>query len=694
MRQLFVLPALSVLVLLSMAAVASPLPVKDWVRFPQIESVTISPDGSYLAVFSSPKDSDRYQLVVFRTKNLLAGKPKIMAHFSLREYKKFAGVRWVSNKRLIAWTARQVGGFDRPFFDGNLYAVNANGALLKHLMGTRGGGELGYKTSGTNRMVYFGGLLSLLPNDPNIIMVEGWPPGSNKPSAYRLDTVSGFFARTVGGLYEGGMLADHDGVVRIQWGTNEETGEPLLQYRAQHSMEWRNISPLIIKNRLAAAALALGTPIMFGPDNKLFYYEAWSGEPASTTGLYEFDPKTGKSTLVYANSKVDVGIGMFPIADPFIKSFNLRSLVGLRIMPGKVETLALNPGASRIRLLAALSRALPNGNVQITSATRNGEEAIVATLGDVQSPTFYLYASEPKPSLTPLFQESPWIKPDDLSPMKPITYRARDGLTIHGYLTIPRGLKPRNLPLVVYVHGGPHGVRYDWGFDPTDFDSVATQILANHGYAVLAPNYRGSGGYGFKFEAAGFRHWGDAMQNDLADAVNWAVAQGIADPKRVCILGGSYGGYAALMSAERFPNLFRCAVGYDGVYDLSLQETRDAIASRYAAGKLYLGTVLGHNEKLLKAFSPAFHANSLKAAVFLLHGGEDHIAPVKGYDEMVAAIRKHGTPLKTLFEPREGHGFYKPVHREKAWIAILAFLKQYIGPGVLAVHSTNATASN
>lgn len=669
------------LLVVSCAAAAQPLAVKEWVRFPEFRSVLISPKGTYIAVVSSPKNSDRYQLVILKTAQVLAGKPKVLSHFSLREYEKFAGVRWVNNKRILGWTEHQFGGLDRPNPDGNLYAVNANGSEPKALMGRHGGGQLGYRTSGTNKLVYFAGVLTVLPKEPNIILVEAFDPGSNVPMAYRVDTFSDTFFRIATGLFGGGMLADHDGVVRFAWGSNEETGVPEFKYRPRHSMKWESLPAYGDVDRLAAEVQDVGGPIMFGSANKEVYYNAWSDNKGQTSGLYEFDPDTGKGKLLFLNNTVDVGIGEFPDTNPFIKSFDGKSIVGLRIMPGKIEIDALDAKAPRIQLLAALQNTFPGKAVVIVSHTRDGSESIVKVWGDTTPATYYLYASKPRPSLTPIFAAAPWIKAGDLSPMKPITYKARDGLTIHGYLTIPRGDKPKNLPLVIYVHGGPHGIRYDWGFDDTDFDSVATQILANHGYAVLAPNYRGSGGYGFKFEEAGFRHWGDTMQDDLADAANWAVSRGIADPKRICILGASYGGYAALMSAERFPNLYRCAVGYDGVYDLTLQKTRKAIAARFAGGRLYLNTVLGDDHKQLVAFSPAFNANSLKAAVFLLQGGRDQIAPVKGYDEMVAAIRKHGTPLTTLYERNEGHGFYKPAHRAKAWTDILAFLHEYIGAG-------------
>jgi len=692
MRRYYVLACAAILCALPLLAGARPLPVKKWVRFPEFRNVIISPDGTYLAVVSSPKDSDQYQLAVFKTAQVLAGHPKITAHIGLREYEKFAGVRWINDKRLIAWTARQFGGFDRPSLDGDLYAVNATGSQMKHLMGQHGGGQLGYRTSGTNQMVFFGGLLATMPQQKNIILVQGYNPGSAVPAAYRLDTLSDVFHRVTTGIYGGSMMADHNGVVRLAWGTNQKTGQIEVKYRKAGSMNWKNVTSRVITNKTAAAAQALGGAIMFTPGNAAIYFTAWSENAKRTKGLYRLDLNSGKFKLLYVNKSVDVGIGDFPDTTPFITSFDNRSLVGLRVMPGKIDTEALNVKAPRIQLLAGLQRAFPGKDVEIVSHTRSGNECVVKVWGDATPAKYYLYSSRPKPSVVAMFSETPWIKARDLSPMRPITYQSRDGLTIHGYLTVPRGRKAKNLPLVVYIHGGPHGIRYDWGFSAADFDLEATQILANHGFAVLAPNYRGSGGYGYKFESAGYGHWGNTMQNDVDDAVKWAIKQGIANPQRICILGASYGGYAALMSSERFPDVFKCAVGYDGAYDLTVEESRDSDTGRSASGRLYMRTVLGTNKKQLKRFSPVYNVRTLKAAVLLLHGGRDERTPVKGYEEMVHAIRKHGTPLETLFEKNEGHGFYKPAHRRKAWKTILAFLDKYIGPGA-APDSANGTAA-
>ncbi|MGH8161887.1 MAG: alpha/beta hydrolase family protein [Gammaproteobacteria bacterium] len=656
--------------------------MSDWVRWPQFRNVVISPTGKYLAVVSAIKNHpQRYQLAIMTTQSVVAGKPRVMSHYKMKNHKRFGYLFWVNDNRIAGATTTQVGGFDRPYLTGNLFAVNADGSQHKELMTFQN-----HSRGRFQHNVAFLGLLNMLPKNPRAIEVYGISTvrGHPHPTAYWLDVDTGQMHKVAESpLSNGELVADHNGDVRLALGSNPVTGVMEIDYRDAGSADWKKITAIAGKEP-GIAAIEGGGPIMFGPNNQAVYFMDWANNAAETMGLYSYNFKTGKKKLIYANPTVGVGGGAFGDYGAFIPSFNRQSLVGLRIMPGKPETLAFNPKSRRIQLLATISQALPNAQVEITSATRDGDEAIVKTWGATVSPAYYLYSSKPAPGLTILFHEVPWIKASDLSQMKPISFKSRDGLTIHGYLVLPRGAATQNLPMVVYVHGGPHGIRTDWGYDPGDFDSVAEQTLANHGYAVLSLNYRGSGGYGLKFMAAGFRHWGSTMQNDLADGVKWAIKQGYANPKRICIFGASYGGYAAMMNSERFPDLYQCAVAYDGLYDLSTWETRASDTARQASGRLYQKTVLGTNQKQLRAFSPALHADKLKIPVFLLQGGRDVRAPVASYDEMVAAIKKHGTPLQTLYYENEGHGFYKPAHREKAWKDILAFLGKYIGPGVTA----------
>ncbi|HWU71805.1 MAG TPA: prolyl oligopeptidase family serine peptidase, partial [Pseudoxanthomonas sp.] len=239
----------------------------------------------------------------------------------------------------------------------------------------------------------------------------------------------------------------------------------------------------------------------------------------------------------------------------------------------------------------------------------------------------------------------------------------------YGYLTRPAGKENGALPLVVLPHGGPFSVFDAWGFDDE------SQMLAEAGYAVLRVNFRGSGNYGRDHLQSGAKEWGKAMQDDLTDATRWAVAQGIADPARMCIYGSSYGGYAALMGVAKEPDLYRCAVGYVGVYDLErvYRDTRDSRSSR-----VWLGDWLGERDALA-GVSPVNLAARIKAPVFLAAGGRDERAPIEHSKKMEKALKTAGVPVETLYYDSEGHGFYNEAHRREYYVRLLDFLSRYLG---------------
>jgi dipeptidyl aminopeptidase/acylaminoacyl peptidase len=257
--------------------------------------------------------------------------------------------------------------------------------------------------------------------------------------------------------------------------------------------------------------------------------------------------------------------------------------------------------------------------------------------------------------------------------MEPVQLKARDGLALNGYLTRPLGQEQgKNLPLIVLVHGGPIGIRDYWEYNPE------VQMFASRGYAVLQVNYRGSGGYGERFEVAGYREWGGKMQDDVTDATRWAIEQGIADPKRICIYGGSYGGYAALMGAVREPDLYQCAIGDAGVYDLRLMLSRgDTQDSR--VGENYIKRIVGDDSSMLASRSPITQLDKIKAKLMLVVGGEDkRVPPVHG-ESVHNALEKRGVKHEWLYERTEGHGFYDEKNVEAQYARMLAFLEANIG---------------
>ncbi len=248
-------------------------------------------------------------------------------------------------------------------------------------------------------------------------------------------------------------------------------------------------------------------------------------------------------------------------------------------------------------------------------------------------------------------------------------------------LTLPPKSSGKNLPMVVLPHGGPYEVMDAWGYDPE------VQILAQHGYAVLQVNFRGSGGYGRQFSDRGDRQWGRAMQDDVTDATRWAIAQGVADPRRICIYGASYGGYAALMGTIREPGLYRCAVGLSGVFDLGKMYKWGSIR-RSDFGQIYLKRVLGEDKAELAANSPAKLADKITVPVLLAHGTRDARVDIKQAQLMKHELNRLRMPVELIEYPATGHTIMIEAHRLDFYARLLAFLGTYIGPGATTVAAT------
>ena len=272
----------------------------------------------------------------------------------------------------------------------------------------------------------------------------------------------------------------------------------------------------------------------------------------------------------------------------------------------------------------------------------------------------------------------PWVKPDSMAEMSAFHIPASDGFRIHGYITMPPNAQPGTPPpLVVLPHGGPHSVRNQWRFDPE------AQLLAHEGFAVLQVNYRGSGGYGLAYEKAGYRKWGDRVVQDIIDATRFAVRKGFGDPKRICIYGASFGGYAAIQSSVLAPDLFRCAAGYSGIYDLNLL-TRIGDISLRRLGRGYVRTVVGEDSEALAKASPVKHADLIAARVFLIHGSKDERAPIRHAESLRDALTARGNAPEWLVESKEGHGFFDDGARERMYGRLVKFLQENTRPGTSA----------
>jgi dipeptidyl aminopeptidase/acylaminoacyl peptidase len=290
-----------------------------------------------------------------------------------------------------------------------------------------------------------------------------------------------------------------------------------------------------------------------------------------------------------------------------------------------------------------------------------------------RNPGAYYLLDEATKKLRPLVPSRRWIDPRLMAPVAPVTVKASDGLQIPAYLTARDGLKTRKAPLIVLPHGGPVARDY-WAWHPE------AQLFASRGYAVLQVNYRGSDGYGQDFETAGFRNWGTRVMQDIAEATRWAIAEGIADPARICIYGASFGGYSALMSAAREPDLYRCAAGFAGVYD-RVEQLSDTGAAFTVIGRAWLEQVYGTDKAEQREQSPVTHAAKIKAPVLLAHGTSDTTVLFSQSKAMRKALDAAKKPYEWHEYGGEEHGWHKDENAVDFYTKLLAFFDKHIGPG-------------
>lgn len=649
------LPGLFLTIVLGIAGTASAAGISTRTFFspPVFKLVRISPNGRYLAVVGPVKGADtKYQLDFIDLESM-----KVVGHMGLVGEQLIANLWWATNRRVVFTTATQTGSFDQPSLTGDIWAVDVDGHGSQTLAYHLGKGEA--------YTYHFSSVLDMLRDDPQHILIETSNFKGN-PVVYKVDIGTGDKREVLTSpIPDGQLMTDNDGKVRLASGYNEKTIKPVLEYRKPGTLDWTDISSLVNNQPMD---LAIG-PVGFTPDNKDLYFEDLT--PKGTIGLYKVDPGTLQKTLLYSDPDYDIDNTYSSTS--WLYGSDHKTLAAFQYTADVPEWIAVNKADPMVSLIAGLQDAFSGQSVFVTSKTDDGTKAVVLVRSDRNPGSYYLYAATTH-KVQFLFNAMNGIDPDQMAIMKPVTFKARDGLLIHGYLTLPTG-GTHDLPLVVNPHGGPFNIRDDWGFDPE------VQFLAYHGYAVLQVNYRGSGGYGAAFQEAGYKQWGGAMQDDLTDATEWAIKQGIADPKRVCIYGGSYGGYAALEGVAKQPDLYKCAIGYAGVYDLALLRGSANNLERRSLIP-FLNRTLGQDDATLKAHSPVFQVKSIKADLMLAHGGADKTVDIAHANELRAALDKIGKHYQWLYYPKEGHGFYTTDHKIVFYDDMLSFLDKEIGPGV------------
>jgi dipeptidyl aminopeptidase/acylaminoacyl peptidase len=605
------------------------IPLKDFFKNPVIGSYQISPDAKNMA-FTAPYKKrmnifvQSLELPTGDNKKIKLGRKKRLSTVTDRD---ISGYFWKGNQTIIY--ARDFDG-DENY---NLFAIDIKSKETKALTPFKD--------------VRVGILDDLEDLSDDEILITMNKRKKEIFDVHRLNIRTGEIKLEVqnpGNIT--GWQTDHDGKVRIAISTDGVNTS--LFHRKDDKEDFQKIMTTDFKTSFS--------PVFFSFDNKDLFAISNVKRDKACAIKYNLAKKKELKTI-YCNPNVDVA-GLH-------YSKKRKVLISSTYYTWKLERTFFDE--DMMKIFTELQTRLPNMEIGLVSKDKEENTFIVKTESDRNRGVFYIYDSSKK-ILKKLAEISPWLKEEDLNHMKPIEYRSRDGLLIHGYLTLPKDSSGKKLPVVVNPHGGPWA-RDDWGFNPL------VQFLANRGYAVFQMNFRGSTGYGKKFWEASFKQWGLKMQDDVTDGVNWLIKQGIADPKRIAIYGGSYGGYKVLAGLAFTPELYACGVDYVGVSNLFT--FLNTIPPYW---KPYLETMyemVGHPEKdkaLLKKTSPVFHVDKIKAPLMVLQGAKDPRVNINESDQIVEALRKRGVNVKYIVKENEGHGFRNEENRMLLYTELEKFL--------------------
>lgn len=603
--------------------------VEDFFRLPEMSSFQLSHDGAFVS-YLGPYQR-RNNIFIMRLDD---PEMRQITHETERDIE---GYFWANAERLI-YIKDQAG--DENY---QLYAVNADGSDFKAL------------TPYEQVRIQ---LIDDLEDDHDHVIIG---MNLNNPQLfdpYRINVYTGELEQLAENDNEeepmDGWMTDHEGrlrlAVRIKDGVNTT-----LMYRDDEDEEFREVITTDFRDSI--------TPLFFDFEQPhLLYVTSNLGRDKAV--LIKFDLHTGQESgpVLFEHPEVDVTSAIY--------SKKRKINTGAVYTTDKTHVHFFD--SWRKNLQTNLEQRLPGYEVDLAHTDKAENLYLVITHSDRSRGAYHLYnATTDELKLITII--SPWLDEQDMAVMQPIKYQARDGYSIHGYLSLPPGQAAKNLPVVINPHGGPW-VRDEWGYNPE------VQLLCSRGYAVLQMNYRGSTGYGKTFWTASFKQWGRSMQDDITDGVQWLIQEGIADPERIAIYGGSYGGYATLAGVTFTPDLYTCAIDYVGVSNLfTFMNTIPPYWKPYLS---MMYEMVGNPEEeaeMMEAASPVYHIDKITTPLFVIQGANDPRVNIDESDQIVKSLREHGVDVPYLVKYDEGHGFHNEENRFEVYKAMLGFLKKYIG---------------
>ena len=601
--------------LASRSAIGEEIPIEHFFAPPPTTDVTVSPDGRYLAA----KSDTAVQVLDFGTLAAVGRVPRDVEYVTVSKY------WWANSDRIVITTRLATKRSDRDWPTNSFFAANADGKRWSSPYQLFRDGETRIGATIVDAAEY---------NERNVQIERGqqpfYPhPGRVDPALMLLDVYTKSDSarlrkRQRGPVPFGNLYPDREGNARFALGWLEG-GKRTMFHRSSPDGEWTDISSV-----LGTDPSVTVNPIRFGGDGKLYVL---SNHASDRIALYAFDPRSGEFEMVREDKRFDIGEVEWNAAG--------TKIIGLKIEGVSPKYGVLDGSDPKIDVLRQVARTFQGEAVRIVSNSRDGNRLVLFASSD-RNPGAWHLMEPAKKKLQPLMALRRDINASQMAGSSPMNINARDGMSLLSYLTLPNN-PSGPVPMVVLPHAGPHGVRDGWTFDPV------VQFFANRGFAVLRVNYRGSGGFGREFESAGYRQWGAAVIDDIVDATREVAEQENIDGNRVCILGTHYGAFAALAAVVRQPDLYRCAAGHAGVYDLALLWGRPGVPM-HLGDEQSLARWIGRDAAEHRAQSPVHHAEQIKVPVFLSHGGVDDRAPLAHTTAMRDALEGAGKTVATLIE--------------------------------------------
>jgi dienelactone hydrolase len=630
--------------------------IESFFAYPVLLSAQLSPNGRYVAMLVSGKDG--YQRL--GVMDVVERKPKVIASFDDADIRQF---HWVNSERLVFDAGDRTVGVGDVHQGAGLYAVNRDGTEFRQLADRAIILRQDHSSAVRGALPWNTFFYASIPDSDDIYAGQfdvTWGIGKNraiKPvNLLRLNTKTGHSTIIERPGLTTSWLMDSHGEPRVA--TTIDGDMESVFYRETGASGWRK---LVEFNTYVGQGFS---PAFLSPDGTLYVR---SHQGSDKTSLYRYDLVKNSIDPEPLVSLKDYDFTGYIVG-------NDKKMLGVRFETDADDTRWFDPQMQAIQ--TAVNALLPTTVNQISVAYHaETPYVLVQSFSDVQPSVYFLYDSTEK-KLTMVGNTRPQIDPQQMSSKDMVRYKARDGLEIPAYLTLPKGAGGKNLPLVVLVHGGPYVRDGSWRWNNE------VQFLASRGYAVLEPEYRGSTGFGWHHFRAGWKQWGLKMQDDVADGAKWAIALGIADPKRICIAGASYGGYATLMGLINDPDLYRCGFEWVGVTDINLMYnvTWSDFPNEYL--KYGMPLLVGDQEKdaaQLKATSPLENAARIKQPLLLAYGGSDKRVPIIHGSKFRDAVKATNPNVEWIEYPEEGHGWRLQKNNVDFWSRVEKFLGQQIG---------------